>query len=153
MDRVTTRADDVLPSAKDCMTQVALAESQKASAEMRRRSVEEAEKKALLERLEKPSGVSDDQRMIRAAAIIKRAVSNGLTEVQVGRFPRELTTDRGRAINQQEPGWDETLTGLPRELFQFWKTHLKPRGYRLKCQIVDFPDGKPGDFGMILAWG
>ena len=39
--------------------------------------------------------------MKRAAAIIKRAVDNGLTEVMVGRFPNLLFTDRGRA---DDPG-------------------------------------------------
>jgi hypothetical protein len=33
--------------------------------------------------------------------------------VQVRRFPNQLCTDKGRAINQQEPGWDNTLTGVP----------------------------------------
>jgi hypothetical protein len=33
---------------------------------------------------------------------------------------------------------ENTLTGLPKELFQFWDTHLRPRGYRLaaKSSIV-----------------
>jgi hypothetical protein len=82
------------------------------------------EKKELLDRLLKPSGVSDEERMKRAAAIIRRAVSNGLVEVEVFRFSNKLCTDSGRAINQQEPGWEETLTGLPKELFLFWKKHL-----------------------------
>jgi hypothetical protein len=51
-----------------------------------------------------------------------------------------------------EPGWENTLTGLPKELFLFWNTHLRPRGYRLRCQIVDFPNGMPGDVGMTLSW-
>jgi hypothetical protein len=119
----------------------------------RRQALAAEEKKALLERLEKPSGVSDEERLRRAAAIIKRAVDNGLSEVQVGRFPNKLCTDRGRAINQQEPGWEDTLTGLPRELYVFWKEHLRQRGYRVKFQIVDWPDGMPGDIGITLSWG
>jgi hypothetical protein len=135
------------------MKKIAEAEAEKASEYMRRQAAAEAEKRALMERFEKPSGVSDDERLKRAAAIIKRAVDNGLTEVLVGRFPNTLLTDRGRAINQMEPGWENTLTGLPKELFQFWEKHLKPRGYRLRCQIVDWPGGMPGDIGMTLAWG
>jgi hypothetical protein len=91
--------------------------------------------------------------MKRAAAIIKRAVANGLTEIEVGRFANSLFTDKGRAINQQEPGWEDTLTGLPKELYQFWKTHLQPRGYRLKYQIAEWPNGMPGDISISLAWG
>jgi len=113
----------------------------------------DAEKKALLDNLQKPSGVSDEERMKRTAAIINRAVSNGQTEVFVGRFPNDLVSDHGRAINQQEPGWEDTLTGLPKEIFQFWKKYLQPRGYRVKFQIVDWPGGKPGDIGVTLTWG
>jgi len=91
--------------------------------------------------------------MARAAAIIKRAADNGLTEVFIGRFPNQLCTDRGRAINQQEAGWENTLTGLPKEFFEFWQKHLKSRGYRIRFQVVDFPNGMPGDIGVTLAWG
>jgi hypothetical protein len=97
--------------------------------------------------------VSDEERMKRAAAIIKRAVANGLTEIEVGRFSNKLTADGGRAINQQEPGWEDTLTGLPKEVYQFWKAHLQPRGYRLKYQVADWPNGMPGDISITLAWG
>lgn len=41
-----------------------------------------AEKKALLDQLSKPSGISDEEALKRAAAIIQRALKNGLTEVE-----------------------------------------------------------------------
>jgi hypothetical protein len=144
--------DDLLPSAADCKKKMAEAEAAKASDYMRKQAAVEAEKKALLDKLQAPSGVSDDERLKRAAAIINRAVNNGQTEVEVGRFPNKLLTDRGRAINQQEQGWEETLTGLPKEIYQFWKKYLQARGYRMKFQIVDWPDGKPGDVGISLSW-
>jgi hypothetical protein len=115
-------------------------------------TAEDTEKKALIEKLSKPSGVSDEERIQRAAAIIKRAADNGKTEVEVGRFPNILCTDHGRAINQQEQGWEKTLTGVPKELYEFWREHLKPRGYKLRLQIVDFPGGMPGDIGISLSW-
>jgi hypothetical protein len=149
---MSTDLNDLLPSAKECMKKIAEAEAQKASDYMRRQAAAEAEKQALVERFEKASGVSDEERLKRAAAIIQRAVNNGMTEVQVIRFPNTLCTDKGRAINQMEPGWENTLTGLPKELFQFWDTHLRPRGYRLRCQIVEWPNGMPGDVGMTLSW-
>ena len=149
---MTITLDQFLPSAEDCMKKMALAEAEKASEEMRKNAAAEAEKKALLERLQKPSGVSDEERLKKAAAIIQRAVNNGLTEVRVGQFPNSLCTDHGRAINQQEPGWENTLTGLPKELFEFWKKFMQPRGYRLRFEIVDWPGGLPGDIGVILSW-
>jgi hypothetical protein len=144
---------DQLPKAKDLMKQIALKEAAKAADARRLDSLEAAEKKALMEKFSKPSGVSNEERIKRAAAIIKRAADNGRTEVEVGRFPNRLFTDLGRAINQQEAGWEKTLTGLPKELYEFWQSNLKPRGYRLKVQIVDFPGGMPGDVGMTLSWG
>ncbi|MGB3038633.1 MAG: hypothetical protein WBB72_14830 [Methyloceanibacter sp.] len=141
-----------LPTAQQVMEKLALAEAEKASATARKQSDAEAEKKMLLEKLTKPSGVSDEEALRRVAAIIERAVSNGLTEVQVYRFPNALCTDRGRAINQQESGWEATLTGLPKEMYQFWERQLRPRGYKIRVQIVDFPDGMPGDVGITLKW-
>jgi len=152
MERPMTTLDDMLPSAKDLQKKLALAESEKAAEAARREAAEEAEKKAMLDHFAKPSGVSDEERMKRAAIVIQRAVGNGLTEVFVGRFPNQLCTDRGRAINQVEPGWEETLTGLPKELYDFWQKYLRERGYKLKVQIVDFPGGMPGDIGMTLSW-
>jgi hypothetical protein len=144
---------DALPTAKDLMKQIALREAEKASAALKAQTAEEAEKQALMERFAKPSGVSDEERMKRAAAIIQRAANNGLTEVFVFRFPNQLCTDHGRAINQQEAGWEKTLTGLPKELYEFWQRHLRERGYKLRFQIIDFPGGMPGDVGVTLSWG
>ena len=146
------KVDELLPSAEDCTKKMAEAEAAKASDYMRKQAAVEAEKKALLDKLKGPSGVSDEERLKRAAAIINRAVSNGLTEIEVGRFPNSLFTDRGRAINQQEPGWEDTLTGLPKELFEFWKQYLRPKGYKIKFQIADWSGGKPGDIGISLNW-
>lgn len=145
-------ADDLLPKADDLRKKIAQVEAEKASEYMRKQAAADAEKKELLDKLSQPSGVSDEERMKRAAAIINRAVGNGLTEVEVGRFPNQICTDRGRAINQQEPGWENTLTGLPKELFEFWQKHLQARGYKIRYQIVNFPNGMPGDIGITLSW-
>jgi hypothetical protein len=150
---MSLKVDDILPNAVDCNKKMAEAEAAKASEYMRKQAAADAEKKALLDKLKGASGVSDEERLKRAAAIINRAVNNGMTEVEVGRFPNSLLTDHGRAINQQEAGWEKTLTGLPKELFEFWKQFLQPKGFRIKFQIVDWPDGKPGDVGISLSWG
>ena len=149
---MTGKLDDLLPSAKDVMAQIALAEAEEASKQARLRAETEAEKKALLDQLNKPSGLSDEEAIARAIKIIERAMKNRLTEVQVHRFPNQLCTDKGRAINQQEPGWEKTLTGVPKEIYQLWDRYFRPRGYKLRVQIVDFPGGMPGDIGMTLSW-
>jgi hypothetical protein len=149
----TEELSTLVPSAKALMEKIALGEAEKASEEMRRHEKEEREKKALIDKLTKPSGLSDEQVMKKAAAIIERAAKNGLTEIQVYRFPNSLCTDRGRAINQQEPGWETTLTGIPREIYEFWDRRLRPLGYRLRVQVIDFSGGVPGDIGVSLKWG
>ena len=141
-----------LPTAQEVMEKLALAEAEKASQAARKRAADEAEKKELIDKLTKPSGVSDEEALKRVAAIVERAVANGLTEVQVYRFPNTLCTDRGRAINQQESGWETTLTGVPKEIYEFWDRQLRPLGYKLKVQIIDFPGGMPGDVGITLKW-
>jgi hypothetical protein len=142
-----------LPSAEEAMQKLAAAEAEKAAEEHRRQKIMDEEKKSLIDKLSRPSGVSDEEALSRVAAIVERAVKNGLTEIQVYRFPNTLCTDRGRAINQQEAGWEKTLTGIPKEIYDFWHRHLRDRGYKLKSQIVEFPGGVPGDIGIILKWG
>src|SRR5581483_2695195 len=152
---MAAKTDDLsklLPTAQEMMEKLALAEADKAEAAARKQAEAEAEKKLLLDKITKPSGVSDEEAMKRVAVIIQRAVSNGLTEVQVYRFPHDLCTDHGRAINQMEAGWEKTLTGLPKEMYEFWERRLKPLGYKLKVQIVDWPGGMPGDVGITLKW-
>ena len=145
--------DELLPSAKEILKQSALKEAEKADEFMRAQAAAEAEKRELIEELTKPSGLSEEEKVKRASAVIQRAVKNGLHEVQVYRFPNIICTDRGRAINQMEAGWEKTLTGIPKEIYQLWQDYLRPRGYKIAYQIIDFPGGVPGDIGITLSWG
>jgi hypothetical protein len=150
---MATKPDTQLPSAGDYMKKLALAEAEEASKQAKQHAEAEAEKHALIDKLSKPSGVSDEEAIQRAMRIIERAVANGKIEVQVYRFPNQLCTDKGRAINQQEPGWENTLTGIPKEIHQLWAKYFRSRGYKLRVEIVDFPGGMPGDVAMTLKWG
>ncbi|MEH2562865.1 hypothetical protein [Bradyrhizobium sp. AZCC 2289] len=145
--------DDLIPSATQIRKEAALKEAEKADQYARLAAAAEAEKRALIERLNRPSGKSEEEKIQLASTIIQRAVRNGLTEVQVYRFPNSLCTDKGRAINQQEAGWENTLTGIPKEIFQLWADYLKPRGYRISYQIIDYSGGVPGDIAITIAWG
>jgi hypothetical protein len=149
---MTNNTDQLVPSAKEVMQQIALAETEEAEKQARAKAEAEAEKKALVDQLRKPPGTSDEEAIRRGLEIIHRAVRNRLTEVEIIRFPNELCTDKGRAINQQEPGWENTLTGAPKEIYQFWDKYFRARGYKLRAQIVDFPGGLPGDIAMTVSW-
>jgi hypothetical protein len=83
----------------------------------------------------------------------RRAAAQGLKEYQVLRFPSELCTDGGRAINAPEPDWPKTLQGEAADIYAKWDKDLRPGGFHLAARVVDFPDGVPGDIGLFLIWG
>lgn len=149
---MAAKIDDLIPSAKQIQKEAALKEAQKAEEHAKKRAAAEAEKQKLIDKLGQPSGLTEDDKVKLAATVIQRAVRNGLTEVEVYRFPNSLCTDRGRAINQMEKGWETTLTGIPKEIFQLWSDYLQPRGYRIRYQVVDFSGGVPGDIGVTISW-
>ena len=152
MDTTAVELSNLLPTAIQAREKLALAEAEKAAAALRQKERADAEKKALIEALSKPTGISEEEAFKRAAAFISRAIGDGLTEVEVLRFPCALCSDDGRAINNQEPGWETTLTGLPKEMYDFWHKHLRSRGYKAKAEVVTFPNGIPGDIGMTVSW-
>lgn len=143
----------VMLSAKELQQKIALVEAEKASKAMKAHEAAEKEKADLFNRLTQPSGLSDDAVIEKASIIINRAVENGMTSVQVFRFPHSICTDNGRAINQAEEGWQETLTGIPKEIYAFWQRQLQPRGYHIRYETIDYPGGMPGDIGIYLSWG
>ena len=68
------------------------------------------------------------------------------------RFSSEYCTDGGRAINNLEPDWPQSLTGFAKRAYEFWQKELQPKGYKLRAQIMDFPGGMPGDVGIFFRW-
>jgi hypothetical protein len=83
---------------------------------------------------------------------MRAAAKRGKTELMIVRFPTSLCSDHGRAINNAEAGWPETLIGRPRQAYEFWRDHLQPAHYKLKAAIIDWPGGLPGDVGFFLHW-
>ena len=63
-----------LPTAQEVMEKLALAEAEKASQAARKHAADEAEKKALIDKLTEPSGVSDEEALKRVAAIVRARV-------------------------------------------------------------------------------
>ena len=83
----------------------------------------------------------------------REAAAHGEHEFQLLRFPSDLCSDGGRAINAALPEWPQTLRGEAAELYVRWENQLKPRGFHLAARVLDFPGGKPGDIGLFLGWG
>jgi hypothetical protein len=85
--------------------------------------------------------------------LVLNAVKSGQLETLIYSFPSSLCTDSGRAINNAEADWPSTLTGKAKTLLDKYEEKARPAGYHLKAQIINFPDGIPGDVGLFLAWG
>lgn len=83
----------------------------------------------------------------------REAAERGEREFMLLRFPSQLCSDGGRAINVPDPDWPKSLRGEPAELYLRWEHDLKPHGFHLQAQILEFPGGYPGDIGLFLVWG
>jgi hypothetical protein len=143
--------DDIFMSVKELKAYVAEVEMAKAKKSVEAMSRAEKAKQDLLKELKSETPISDER--IRSFVLRVKAVAEaGGSEMLIGRFPTELCTDHGRAINMAEPGWPETLTGRPHQAYLVWKEKLQPLGYKLSAQIVDWPNGVPGDIGLYLSW-
>ncbi|MCB1486960.1 MAG: CBS domain-containing protein [Bauldia sp.] len=83
----------------------------------------------------------------------RRAAQNGDTEMLLLRFPGQICSDGGRAINAPDPNWPATLRGEPAEMYLRWERDMKPGGFHIVARVLDFPEGVPGDVGLFLVWG
>jgi hypothetical protein len=88
----------------------------------------------------------------RVSERVRQAAERGEHEVMLFSFPSEFCTDGGRAINNFDPAWPETLTGFARKAFEYFESNVKPQGYKLRMQIINYPGGVPGDVGVFLSW-
>lgn len=88
----------------------------------------------------------------RFSAWVKKAAANGLTEIKAMQFPASYCTDGGRAINNNEPNWPDSLQGGAKAGYEFFKKHLEPAGYRVRAQILSYPGGNLGDVGIFVSW-
>lgn len=83
---------------------------------------------------------------------IRIAAQNGQHHLQVITFPSSYCSDGGRRINIADPEWPSTLTGFAKDAYDFYDAELRPLGYKLRAEIINFPGGMPGEVAMSLAW-
>jgi tetratricopeptide (TPR) repeat protein len=93
-----------------------------------------------------------DDQWRRLLAQARESAAVGMKEFMLIRFPSQLCVDSGRAINAPDANWPQTLRGEPADIFARWRAELAPKGFRLAAQIVEFPDGVPGDAALFLTW-
>jgi hypothetical protein len=127
-------------------------EAAKAAEDARHKQEQEEKQKAVMEEFHKPPERTPEQLMQLVTQLVNRAAERGQSEVQVYRFPNALCSDHGRRINNSEPEWEKTLEGRPKAAYEFWHEHLRPLGFHLRAEVLEYPGGMPGDIGLILTW-
>jgi hypothetical protein len=148
--------DESFMSAEDLRKYMIQMEMARASKEGDQMSQADKAREELIKQLSKPVERTPERvrEVIQTVkAKLRSAAEKGQTELMVMRFPTALCTDKGRAINNMDEDWPETLTGQPRQAYEFWRDHLKNAGYSLSAMIVEWPGGLPGDVGFYLKWG
>jgi hypothetical protein len=88
----------------------------------------------------------------RLNKVIRIAAEQGFKEVRVITFPASFCSDGGRRINNMLPDWPDSLEGFARRAYDFYMKELRPLGYKLHAQVIDFPGGVPGEIGLFLKW-
>ena len=85
-------------------------------------------------------------------AAVRNAAQQNRSELLALRFPAEYCLDKGRAINNGEADWPQTLQGRARKAFEFYEQNLKDLGYKVRAEIMSYPDGNLGEVGIYLRW-
>ena len=80
------------------------------------------------------------------------AAAHGEKSFELIRFPCDLCSDGSRKIDVAEPDWPTTLRGEAAEVFARWERELRPAGFGLTGQIVEYFDGMPGNVALTLTW-
>jgi hypothetical protein len=146
------KTDNLLPDARDVQRRAAAKDAEKADNYFRVLADAELEKRALTERLGAASVLSEADKIRLTAAIIRRAAQSGLGEVQLYRFSDSLCADGGLAIRTKVVGWEDTLKGVPREIYDIWADYLQPRGYRIRYVVNKLPGSLPENVSIVVSW-
>jgi hypothetical protein len=88
----------------------------------------------------------------RINAAVQRAAQQGERRLMALKFPASYCNDQGRRINNLDPDWPVSLEGFARKAYDYYMKELKPLGFKLHAEILDYPGGMPGDVGMFLRW-
>lgn len=89
---------------------------------------------------------------VRINNAVRRAAQQGLNQITALTFPASYCNDRGRRINNLESDWPDSLEGFGKKAYEFYLAELKPLGFKLSAQILDYPDGMPGTVAIYLSW-
>lgn len=88
----------------------------------------------------------------RVNTAVRRAAEQGHHELQVFTFPATFCNDGGRRINNNEPDWPDSLEGFAKRAYEYYESELRPLGFKISAQVLDYPRGMLGNIGMFLKW-
>lgn len=126
------------------------------------RRTEQAKAKAFKEEMEKAEQERiktlmmpmemNEERIGNFMLRVRQAAERGERQILILRFPSGMCRDSGRAINNAQSGWENTLVGVPEQILHVWQDHLKPLGFHLSAEVLEYPGGVPGDIGLFCRW-
>ena len=126
------------------------AEMKKAQEYMARVKKQEEEQKSVRELFMEKDVRADAAERVNSA--VRRAAEQGLHELQAFSFPASYCNDGGRRINNNEPDWPDSLEGYAKKAYTYFDKELRPLGYKIRVEILDYPGGMPGNVGLFLSW-
>lgn len=137
-------------SVEQLRTYMAGKKTAEAAQEQGFKKAQEAAKQHYIEQLD--SFEITEANIARAMARIREAAQRGECELMLLRFPSDMCTDSGRAINNALPGWEHTLASLPLRVYEVWQKRFRDLGYHFAARVLDYPGGMPGDTGIFFTW-
>lgn len=119
---------DPLRTAAELRAEIAAAEADRARKAAEEREAADSQRRAQIEAMK--SEPLSRERIDHIRRIADEAIRQGRMEAEIMRFPIELTTDRGRAINSNDPRWPDTLAG-----------HADRAAGRVRAHLADASEG------------
>jgi hypothetical protein len=144
-------AGEAFFSAKDLQSYMAQRRRTGQAEEDARRAEQQKSEQEQIKSLMTPVDI-DEERLANFMRRVRQAAERGEHQILILRFPSAMCRDSGRAINNSLPGWEDTLVGIPRQLLDVWREHLKPLGFGMTAEVLDYPGGMPGDIGLFCRW-
>ena len=95
--------------------------------------------------------LDDKQLWVKRLDRAQAAAAQGESSSELIRFPCDLCSDGGRKIDVAELDWPSTLRGEAAEVYARWERELRPGGFRLRAQIVEYLDGIPNNIALSLS--
>ena len=65
-------------------------------------------------------------------------------------FPTPCAAIAAAGSTTRNPTGEATLDGRPKLAYEFWHDHLRPLGFHLEAELLEYPGGMP--VGFILSW-